>query len=385
MDLATFERLLAPEGMDLLAQIADASPRESDLALGTRLRAQHAPDLVAAAMTQHALRLKAVSKFGADAQHMFFTPDALEQSTRLRVATHRAERLASHGESAVVDLGCGIGGDLIALARAGLHVRGVDLDPVRVAIAQANLNALDLPGTVECADATTVSIANHEVAFIDPARRSARGRTFSTADISPPWDWVTSLLAGRAVAKLMPGLAHDHVPEGVEAEWVSDGGNLVEACLWGAPYATTQRRATALPDGGTLTWQGTQAAVGDVGRFLYEPDDAVIRAGAVAELAEQLGGRLPDPHIAYITTDEHAPTTLAACFEVLDEVPFHTKALKAALRARDAGTLTIKRRGVDVVPEQLIKKLGLKGRSETTLIMTRVDGHGRAFVVQRRT
>ncbi len=100
MDLATFEQLLSPAGQLLLGEVAERAGVESDLALGTRLRKTYAPALVAAAVTQHHLRGKAVPKFGADAARMYFTHDALEQSTRMSVATHRADRLASTGAAA---------------------------------------------------------------------------------------------------------------------------------------------------------------------------------------------------------------------------------------------------------------------------------------------
>ncbi len=383
MDLETFEQLLAPDGRRLLAEVAARAGVESDLGLGTRLRRTHEPGLVAAAVTQNHLRGKAAAKFGADAPHLFFTHDALEQSTRMTVATHRASRLAATGATSVVDLGCGIGGDLVALARAGLAVRGVEQDPVRAAIATANLRALGLDGEVVCGDAREVSIGADEVAYVDPARRDGRRRTFSTADLQPPWEWVRELLAGRAVAKVMPGLAHDAVPSGVEAEWVSDGGDLVEACLWGVPFASTRRRATVLPSGATLVADAAAPAVADVGAYLHEPDDAVIRAGAVGELAATLGGWLPDPHIAYVSSDAPADTPLARSFRVVDELPFREKPLKAALQARQVGTLTVKKRGVDVVPEELVRRLKLKGPTKALVIMTRVQGQGRALLVER--
>lgn len=383
MDLETFEQLLTPGGQLLLSEIAARAGIESDLGLGTRLRKTYQPGLVAAAVTQNHLRGKARAKFGDDAARMYFTHDALEQSTRMSVASHRASRLAASEATSVVDLGCGIGGDLVALARAGLQVRGIEKDPVRAAIAAANLKALHLPGEVQCGDAQDVAIGRDEVAFIDPARRDARGRTFSTADLQPPWDWVRQLLAGRAVAKVMPGLAHDAVPGGVEAEWVSDGGDLVEACLWGAPFASVARRATVLPSGAGLVADGELVAVADAGPYLYEPDDAVIRAGLVAEFAATIGGWLPDAHIAYVSANRADSTPLARGFRVLDELPFRERPLKAALQARRVGTVTIKKRGVDIVPEELVRRMKLKGSEKALVIMTRVQGQGRAFLVER--
>lgn len=383
MDLDTFQRLLGPEGQSLLAEVDVHAAVESDLALGTRLRRSYDAGLVAAAVTQHHVRLKARTKFGADAARMYFTPDALEQATRAVVSDHRASRLAGAGAQAVVDLGCGLGGDLIAFAKAGMAVRGFELDPVRAAIAQANLIALDLAGVVDCADAATADIRSGEVAFVDPARRDGKGRIFDPTNCLPPWSFVEALLGGRALAKTMPGIAHDLIPAGVEAEWISVAGSLVEACLWGVPFSAVERRATLLPGGASLTSADEGAgAVASPGTYLYEPDDAVIRAGLVTAVAAVVDGWLIDSKIAYVASDIHVPTPFARAFRVLDELPMREKPLKAALVAHDIGTLTIKKRGVEVVPETLIRKLKLRGSIVGTVIMTRVADEGRAFLVE---
>jgi hypothetical protein len=119
-----------------------------------------------------------------------------------------------------------------------------------------------------------------------------------------------------------------------------------------------------------------------VGRYLYEPDGAVIRAGLVTAVAAGVGGGLVDGHIAYVTADEAFTTPFARSYEVVEELPFKEKALKAALRERGIGRLTIKKRGVDVVPEELRKRLALSGDAEATLVMTRVAGKGTALLVR---
>ena len=391
MDLATFERLQSDEGRALVAEVHDRAGVESDLALGTRLRRTHDVELVAAAVTQNHLRGLARGKLGDDAAGMWFTHDALQQATRGSVARLRGERLAAAGEGAVLDLGCGIGSDLVAFARAGLRVRGVERDPVRAAIAQANLDALGLDGEVLCADAADVAPADDEVVFLDPARRDDRGRVFDPEAMSPPWSVVAAHLtgtghrSGRAVVKSMPGIPHDLVPDGVEAQWVSDGGDLVEACLWGRGIALpdrSPRRATALPGPHDLAGDGAPGDVGELGAWLHEPDDAVIRAGLVGALAERIDGQLIDPRIAWVTTDADVRHPLARSFRVVEELPFREKQLKAALVARDAGTLTIKKRGVDVVPEQLVRRLRLKGSVRTTVVMTRMDDKAVALLVE---
>jgi hypothetical protein len=124
------------------------------------------------------------------------------------------------------------------------------------------------------------------------------------------------------------------------------------------------------------------AEVRPVGRCLYEPDGAVIRAGLVTAVAAGVHGGLVDEHIAYVTSDAAFATPFARSYEVLEELPYREKALRAALRERRIGRLTIKKRGVDVVPEALRKRLALSGDEEATLVLTRVGGKGAALLVR---
>ena len=383
MDLDAFRWLLTAEGQRLLAAATDAGG--DSLAAQAALRRTASPAHVAAAVTQVLLRHRAAGKFGDLAERMYFTPEGLEQATRLPVATHRAARMRAADATTVIDLGCGIGGDLVAFARAGLTCAGVDQDPVRVAVAEANLDALGLGGAVTVADATTVDTSPFDVAFADPARRSGKGRTFDADEWTPPWSFVKTLLTRDACVKLAPGIPHDLVPEGVEAEWVSDHREVKEAVLWSARLATTRRRATVIGDGGlaTLTDEDDPGApAGPVADFVYEPDGAVIRAGLVTAVAAGVEGHLLDEHIAYVTATKAFRTPFARAYRVVEEVPFREKPLKAALRERGIGRLTIKKRGVSVVPDELRKRLSLRGDDEATLILTRVGGKGTALLVQ---
>ena len=389
MDLDAFRWLLTPEGQSLLGRAARMydGPGASDLVrTTTALRREATPEHAAAALTQVELRTRARAKFGDLADRMYFTPEGLEQATRFRVAEHRAARLAAAAPSSVLDLGCGIGGDLVAFARAGLTAAGVDQDPLRVEVARANLDALDLGGAVQVADGTTLDLAGFGAVFADPARRTARGRVFDVDAYSPPWTFVVSLLERAACVKVAPGIPHDLVPDGVEAEWVSDEGEVKEAALWSPTLATARRRATVIRSAGlaTLTDEddpGEQSLRGVQG-YLYEPDGAVIRAGLVTAVAAGVNGGLLDEHIAYVTSDQPFSTPFARSYQVLEALPYKEKALRAALRARNIGRLTIKKRGVNVVPDELRKRLALKGDGEATVVLTRVAGRGTALLVR---
>ncbi|CAL9542834.1 hypothetical protein SUDANB108_04303 [Streptomyces sp. enrichment culture] len=370
--------LLTPEGRALLDEVRDTDPAR-ELAVATRLRREHPAELVSAALGQARLRQRAAVKFGAgDAGRMFFTPNGVEQSTRASVAAHRARRLAESGVTSVADLCCGIGGDAIALARAGIRVLAVDRDPLTAATARANAEALGLADLIEVreADVTEVDTAGYDAVFVDPARRGGRGRIFDPEAYSPPLSWAVSaaLRAPRAALKVAPGIPHEAVPEQAEAEWISDGGDVKEAVLWfgTAPGAV---RATLLPGPRTLLSRGLpDPGVRPPGRYLYEPDGAVIRAHLVAEVADEVGGGLLDATIAYVTADALRPTPYATAYEITDHLPFNVKKLKALLRERGVGTLTVKKRGSAVEPEELRRKVKPQGPHAATVFLTRVAG-----------
>ncbi|MGV9604777.1 THUMP-like domain-containing protein [Streptomyces sp. NPDC003631] len=380
MNDLSFASLLTPEGRALLDEVRGTAPAR-ELAVATRLRREHPADLVSAALAQARLRERAAAKFGAeDAERMFFTANGVEQSTRTAVAAHRAGRLRELGATSVADLCCGIGGDAIAFARAGIRVLAVDRDPLTAAAARANAEALGLSALIEVreADVTEVDVSGYDAVFVDPARRGGRGRIFDPEAYSPPLSWAaaTALKAPHAALKVAPGIPHEAVPTAAEAEWISDGGDVKEAVLW---FGTQPGlvRATLLPGPRVLRGRALpDPPVRAPGRYLYEPDGAAIRAHLVAEVAEELDGGLIDETIAYVTADEHRDSPYATAYEITDRLPFNVKRLKALLREREVGVLTVKKRGSAVEPEELRRKVLPKphGPNAVTVFLTRVAG-----------
>jgi SAM-dependent methyltransferase len=391
VDLDQLGALRTPEGLAALAAAAELAGGDP-LAAAAALRSRGlAPGLAAAALTQAELRRRARAKFGADAAGMFFTRAGLEQATRLAVAARRAARLRAAGVRTLVDLGCGLGADALAAARAGIAVDAVDADPLTAALAAANAEALGVADRVRvrCADATGVDVAGVDAVFCDPARRRAGTgrRVFDPAAFSPSWDFVAGLAARvpRTVLKLAPGIDHALVPAGAEAEWVSVNGEVVEAAFWCGPLAEAPRRASVLRDASVaqLTGSGAgEAPVTGVRRYLYDPDGAVVRAHLVAEFAATVNGGLADPRIAYVYADAAVATPYARAFEVVATLPFSLKRLRALLRERGVGRLEIRKRGSALEPERLRRDLRLAGPEPATLVLTRVDDEPTALLCQ---
>jgi SAM-dependent methyltransferase len=368
--------LLSDEGRAAVA-------RALTLDLDDRLRAAEEMrplgELGRLALDQALLRRKALAKH-PDGDRLWWTAEALEQSTPRRVAEHHAERFA--GSEPVLDAGCSVGGDLLPLARLA-PAYGVDLDPARLLLAQANAAELQL--TVGLAQADATSLSPSGLVFADPARRSTGRRRFDPRAWSPPLDLVLAWPTTGLGVKVAPGIDYDALPPHLEVEVVSLDGDVKEAVLWGGALRRgPARTATLLPAGAQLTsFAGTPlAAVRPPGRYLLDPDGAVVRAHLVGELAARLDGWLLDSTIAYISADSAAPTPYGRWFEVLETLPFSLKGLRERLRAHDAGPLVVKKRGTAVEPEVLRKQLRLRGSREVTVVLTRQQGRQVCLVVR---
>jgi hypothetical protein len=167
------------------------------------------------------------------------------------------------------------------------------------------------------------------------------------------------------------------VPAGVEAEWVSVGGSIVEALLWGRGLSATWRRATLVRDGVhelTADADPGLAPTGPVRGWLHEPDPAVIRSGLVACVAAEFDATLVDPTIAYLTSDAPAASPWVSSYRVTDVLPFNLKKLKAHLRTRGVGRVVVKKRGSPIEPETLARQLRGPGSGSAVVVVTRVAG-----------
>ena len=325
------------------------------------------------------LRRRAVAKLD-DAGRWLFTNDALQQATATPVAAHRARRLAG---MTVHDVTCSVGTELATLRSTG-DVLGSDIDPVRLAMARHNVIGVPLVR----ADALR-PVSRGTVVLADPGRRGAGGRVFKPRDFSPPLDVLLDTYRDHAlVVKCSSGIDFDRLNWSGEVEVTSLAGDVREACLWSAELAEpgVSRRATVLGADGRAE-QVTDAEPDDcpvaaAGRWIIDPDGAVVRAGLVRHYAARHGLWQLDPKIAYLSGDRLPPATRG--FEVLDNIPFGERRLRLALAEMDCGAAEILVRGVDVDPAQLRPRLKLRGTRSLSVVITRIGaGSGaraRAFV-----
>lgn len=389
MKLEDLHFLLSTPGQELLAELAVVEiNQESHLRLAAQLRNRVGAERTHALLETTLLRRRAAAKFSRAGQ-MYFTRTALEQASAEPISIYRARRYAKAGFERVADLGCGIGGDSLALA-AEADVTAVDWNPVRLAMAQENGRVY---GHAERfhplqADLMELSPLATDALFADPGRRDESGRRiYSVYDYRPPLQtlehWRKKV--PHQGVKISPGVKYSELPPDAEVEFISLKGGVREAVLWfGELRSIPNRRATILPGEHTLTDRvEASSEMAPPGAFLYEPDGAVIRAHLVEHLAHELGAARLDHEIAYLTAEQPRATPFARCYALADSFPFQLKRLRRYLRERKVGRVTIMKRGSPLDPEWLRRQLRLSGDEHRTVFLTRVTGEPFVLIGQK--
>lgn len=397
MDLRSLDALFSPSGQAVLESAQALQPREADyLAHFQSLCKQYPAELVRPALESAILRREAVAKYPAAlAARMYLTREALEQATSYEVSTYRAERYLNRLNPAqLIDLGCSIGGDTLALAEVAPTL-GIDRDPLRLRMAYANIEAFSrLPELVrnlqpvdfmqaDLLSPLPITSPASTALFFDPARRTDQRRISSVDNYQPPLSIIRKWLSQFPAlgVKLSPGVDLAELSEyQAEIEFISLQGELKECVLWFGPLRNAVRRATLLPSRAQMMLEDTTSASETPARlsppqsFLYEPDPAILRAGLVRHLAEQINATQLDPDIAYLTSRDLTPTPFARCWEIEAWFPFQLKRLRTYLRQRGIGHVTVKKRGSPLEPEALIHDLRLEGELERVLVLTHLNG-----------
>ncbi len=415
LSLDDYRWLVGPEGAQWLVRAA-ADTRSLPARLAW-LRTSIGVERAALILDQVELRARARAKF-AHAERMFFTRVGLEQASDEWVAGYKACRFPS--QQPVADLGCGLGGDLSALAHRGPAL-GIERDELVALLAVENVRAAGVahcclervpwaegapgisrfkerPGaTVVVADATNAPLAELAAWHIDPDRRPQGRRTTRLDRHEPNLPTIERMrtVNPHAAIKLAPACRPpDAWRHQAELEWISRDRQCRQLVAWFGRLAEHPglRRATVLESHAPKA-SSRCSVVGDaavqplvadrLGRYVFDPDPAVVAAGLVGVVAAQHALSAIAAHAAYLTGDRPAIDAALACFEVTDVLPFDLKRLKSVFRARGIGRLEIKKRGVAEDPDSLRRRLGLRGDRAAVLILARV-GRSVTAVVARR-
>ena len=241
-------------------------------------------------------------------------------------------------------------------------------------LAAANLHVHDAIGTaVLCDDVRDVNLAECDAWHLDPDRRpDARRR--STPDLcDPPLDQFLEIVEDRphGAVKLSPAADATHLlDQGAELEWIGCRGECQQQVAWfgdlaQAPGARTAAWLTVnqhhdITDVDRLIERKDSAptiATTSSHQFLFEPRPSILAAQLEDSLAMEFGMRKLASNLPILTSELAAKSNLFRRFRVVEILPFRKQPLREAIRRHGLCVTEVKKRGVDVSPENLLREL----------------------------
>lgn len=374
-------------------------PTVADLAALRKIWPQ---GVVAVAVENARARNRAASKLDAKLVERLFAdePGVMVASSSL-AAGYKASRFA-RANAPVFDLCCGIGADAYELMRAGVAVTAVDQDPVRAWMAATNAGCPSEVGDVGSSE--WIERIAGSLVHLDPSRRDKAKRRHDYEAYRPGPPTIEAILerAAGACVKLGPGVDLSLLPEpaGSHLEFVSEHGRLTQALLWTGSLAESaelpggHRRATLLPSGESFNappgplidadgWYDSDGPTTPVLPYLYEADPTLERPGLLGPFAAALGIRPIHPAVGLLTSEAPLQSPWLTTFEVLDTMPWRTKAVRSRLHELGAGVVTIKTRAKLVDPDALQKTLRGKGDKELVVFILKLGEKATAIICER--
>ena len=331
-----------------------------------------------------------------------------EQSSSETTAEHKADTIFKLcGDTAclsVADLTGGMGIDSIAFARRqqndhhpDLHVDYVERDPILCSLMEHNRNVLGLDNlAVHCGDSMEWLATHHhfDIIYIDPARRSASGQKVAAFEACEPNILQhMSLLRSHCrwlIIKASPmidlGMAQQQLPEVAEIHIVSIKGECKEVLFVCGPHeGETVIHCIAKEPGGffDIDFTRSQESAAEpcycstVGRYLYEPDAALMKGGPFNLICQWQGVEKLARNTHLYTSNRLVHPFCGRTFSVLQEIKLDRKAIAAAIPNGKAHVVT---RNFPMEAAALQRKLGLAEGGDLFVIATSVGSRKTAFL-----
>jgi len=301
---------------------------------------------------------------------------AFEQATAKDISEYKAKMWQSGAK--IADLCCGMGGDSFWLP-SGIVASGVDIAPERVLMFNENMERLKQPHRAILQNA--LEVKSGDFFCIDPARRE---------NLNPSFESVLELSKKfrGGMVKLPPAYPEDELPKETDILYLGDTKDCRECLMLTGVFGKGIIRAVAICEGETFEWQceknelqNINSDIRKLGNFILEPVPVLVRSHLFLSEAKKCGFWQIDSTLAYLSCEElpHKHKGFAA-YKVIDQSSLSTNNVKSMLRKHGIGKITLKKRGVEVVPEAEIHRLSPKGEKEGILFYTRILGEKRAIL-----
>lgn len=317
---------------------------------------------------------------------------SMEQCSSTHTANYKASLV--EGET-FADLTGGFGIDTFALSRRFKHGYHIEPNNALSELVQHNASVLNISNLEFIQDTMEESLSqipNVDCLYIDPSRRDSHGnRVVCLEDCTPNIiEWKSTLLGKckKLIIKLSPMIDIKRsllqLPETSDIYTIAVNGECKEVLLiLEAGKDPTDRcihTINILKDGYQI-FETTASEEVDamptltntLGRYLYEPNAAVLKAGTFKSIATRFGLEKLHPHTHLYTSDILAKDFPGRIFNVDDSYSFNKKEIKKALG--DIKKANVAVRNFPLTAEELKALLKIKDGGEVFLFgATLTDG-----------
>lgn len=384
--------------LELIAKYLDADVRQTALRLKAQVDVR--PQFVLRQIEGRQIARRKLPEWAGVEGLVFPQHLSMEQCSSEATARYKAHLVV--GDS-LADLTGGLGVDFSYMARMVRRSTHVEMQPELSAIVAHNMPLLGLPhADVVCADGVEYlqqMTDRVSTIFLDPARRDANGRkTVLLADCTPDVSVLESLLvqkADRVVVKLSPmldikgALASLHCAE--QLHIVAVGGECKEMLLvLNANPAPLTITAVNLMSDQVEPFVFTFAEEADAEcaytaeplHYLYEPNSALMKAGAYRSVAARYGVFKLHPSSHLYTSAELVAHFPGRRFAIEGFAPLGKQLSKGLLAGISKANIAV--RNFPLTPDELRKKLKLSDGGDVYLFGTTAKNGDKIVVKCRR-
>ena len=383
-----FHHIINPDILRAISDYEDRDPAELALELSHR---ENWPSR--AVVEQVACRQKAKTKLPTWLTHSVLLDNtALQQASSEATSRYKATLDSCKGKTAI-DITGGLGVDATALSGNFETFYYVDQNPVMCLLAGHNFRELGLHNIEidHCDGLEKLSSFPDDffdLVYADPSRRKGSRRVISLQNSIPDIPNNLELLkrkAKRILIKLSPVMDITEtvrlLPGITVVDVVSHRGEcrellaILDTGKTDAGAVTV--RATQLHAGGDILYslkrplnQVSHATAEPVGKYLYNPDPAFIKAGMEDILCDRLDLFRLNPAVIYLTSDVLIPSFPGKIYETKQLLPAHTREISAYLKKHSISRANIATRSFPETPDSMYKRLKLKHGGNDYLFFT---------------
>lgn len=388
--------LVSPEATPLLKYCQEAIANKTNaVRIIKTLRKKTTPTRSAILLELAQLRVRARKKFPF-ADEMYLTRKGYEQATGALLADYKAQRFTRFER--VADVCCGIGGDLMFLAKREIDCEtiGVDQDPLACLYAKQNLGVAGVAGHAEVIESAFESydLSSFDAIHIDPDRR-IHGRTVQSNFFVPSIPEILPRISdGNLAIKVAPATPEpEQLPLGVEREWIGDRRECKQQVLWFGEMAVHPGAltATCVNQDGSLEQisvagdeiDSTIFVAHEIGPYIFEPHASVLAAKLTDTIANRHNLARLAAGIAYLTGDQPLSTSLMTRYKVLKTTALNVRSVAEELARLEVGQIEVKNRGAEKLLTEQFSRLKLDGPRRVSLLLTRHKRRGIAIIAKR--